>query len=280
MKNLFRKILWYIGKNTRLHAINKNLSQLNLEKIKQSKRYNNQKNLINFGFKSYSQSDEDGIIEEIFNRIGVSNKKFIEIGVQDGLECNTTYLLNQGWNGMWIEQDIKQCNKILKTFDFLINKKLKLINKTANLTNINNIIKENWDLKQEVDLLSIDIGLNTFHVLNEIDIIKPRVIVTEYNSKYGPKTMWKVKRSENEDWDGSDYFGASLKSFELMMEKKDYLLIGCNITGVNAFFLRKDLVNEKFLDNFTSEFHYENQKIWLIKAFEPDLKIKIKEFET
>ena len=92
--------------------------------------------------------------------------------------------------------------------------------------------------------------------------------------------MWKVKRSENEDWDGSDYFGASLKSFELMMEKKDYLLIGCNITGVNAFFLRKDLVNEKFLDNFTSEFHYENQKIWLIKAFEPDLKIKIKEFET
>ena len=280
MKNLFRKILWSIGKNTRLHAINKNLSQLNLEKIKQSKRYNNQKNLINFGFKSYSQSDEDGIIEEIFNRIGVSNKKFIEIGVQDGLECNTTYLLNQGWNGMWIEQDIKQCNKILKTFDFLINKKLKLINKTANFSNINNIIKENWDLKQEVDLLSIDIGLNTFHVLNEIDIIKPRVIVTEYNSKYGPKTMWKVKRSENEDWDGSDYFGASLKSFELMMEKKDYLLIGCNITGVNAFFLRKDLVNEKFLDNFTSEFHYENQKIWLIKAFEPDLKIKIKEFET
>ncbi len=280
MKNLFRKILWYIGKNTRLHAINKNLSQLNLEKIKQSKRYNNQKNLINFGFKSYSQSDEDGIIEEIFNRIGVSNKKFIEIGVQDGLECNTTYLLNQGWNGMWIEQDIKQCNKILKTFDFLINKKLKLINKTANFSNINNIIKENWDLKQEVDLLSIDIGLNTFHVLNEIDIIKPRVIVTEYNSKYGPKTMWKVKRSENEDWDGSDYFGASLKSFELMMEKKDYLLIGCNITGVNAFFLRKDLVNDKFLDNFTSEFHYENQKIWLIKAFEPDLKIKIKEFET
>ena len=53
MKNLFRKILWSIGKNTRLHAINKNLSQLNLEKIKQSKRYNNQKNLINFGFKSY-----------------------------------------------------------------------------------------------------------------------------------------------------------------------------------------------------------------------------------
>ena len=127
MKNFFRKVLWFIGKNTRLHAINKNLSQLNLEKLKQSKRYNDQKNLINYGFKSYSQSDEDGIIEEIFNRVGTVNKNFIEIGVQDGLECNTTYLLNQGWNGVWIEQDTAQCNKITKTFDFLLNKKLKVI---------------------------------------------------------------------------------------------------------------------------------------------------------
>jgi len=280
MKSFFKKILWFIGKNTRLHAINKNLSQLNLEKIKQGKRYSDQKNLINFGFKSYSQSDEDGIIEEIFNRVGTVNKNFIEIGVQDGLECNTTYLLNQGWNGIWIEQDTAQCNKITKTFDFLLNKKLKVINKTASVSNINNIIKENSNLKEELDLLSIDIGLNTFHVLEEIDIIKPRVVVTEYNAKFGPHAKLAVKKSENENWDGSDYFGASLKSFELMMKKKDYLLVGCNITGINAFFLRKDLINEKFLNNFTSEFHYENQKISLIKAFEPDLKIKIKEFET
>ena len=34
----------------------------------------------------YSQSDEDGILQEIFKRIGISQKKFIELGVQDGKE--------------------------------------------------------------------------------------------------------------------------------------------------------------------------------------------------
>ena len=39
-----------------------------------------------------------------------------------------------------------------------------------------------------------------------------------------------------------------------MMNNKGYNLVGCNITGSNAFFVKKDLVNEKFIDNFSSEF--------------------------
>ena len=38
----------------------------------------------------------------------------------------------------------------------------------------------------ELDLLSIDIGINTFHILEHIEI-KPRVIVTEYNAKLRDK---------------------------------------------------------------------------------------------
>ena len=34
--------------------------------------------ISSFGFKVYSQFDEDGIIEEIFKRIGTTNKVFIE----------------------------------------------------------------------------------------------------------------------------------------------------------------------------------------------------------
>ena len=49
----------------------------------------NPKKLTRYGFKVYSQSDEDGIIEKIFNRLNVKNKNFIEFGVQDGLETNT-----------------------------------------------------------------------------------------------------------------------------------------------------------------------------------------------
>lgn len=55
----------------------------------------NEKALENYGYKVYSQNDEDGIIEEIFERIGITNKTFIEFGLQDGLESNTHYLLFQ-----------------------------------------------------------------------------------------------------------------------------------------------------------------------------------------
>ena len=57
----------------------------------------------NYGYKVYSQNDEDGIINEIFRRIGTETKEFIELGVDNGLECNTHFLLHREWHGLWIE---------------------------------------------------------------------------------------------------------------------------------------------------------------------------------
>ena len=59
--------------------------------------------LLPFGSKVYSQNEEDGMIAEIFKRIGTTDQKFIEIGVSTGLECNTLKLLLEGWTGCWVE---------------------------------------------------------------------------------------------------------------------------------------------------------------------------------
>jgi len=48
----------------------------------------------------YSQNNEDGIIDEIFRRIGVDSKRFIEIAAGDGIENTTRLLLETGWNGL------------------------------------------------------------------------------------------------------------------------------------------------------------------------------------
>ena len=66
-------------------------------------RHADPKRLLRYGFKVYSQADEDGIIQEIFRRIGTTNRTFVEFGVEAGVECNTAKLLLDGWNGLWIE---------------------------------------------------------------------------------------------------------------------------------------------------------------------------------
>src|SRR5262249_10850195 len=47
-----------------------------------------------------SQNGEDGVIEALFGVIGVTNRYFVEFGVQDATECNSANLLWKGWTGL------------------------------------------------------------------------------------------------------------------------------------------------------------------------------------
>src|SRR5262245_63420296 len=80
-------------------------------------RHADPKRILRYGFKIYSQNDEDGIIQEIFRRIGVTNRSFVEFGVATGLECNTVKLLVEGWQGLWIEADRLRATSIRASFD-------------------------------------------------------------------------------------------------------------------------------------------------------------------
>lgn len=279
MKKYFKKLLmrffWFFSKSTRIHSINRMLIELNYNNLINNKKYSDEKNLINYGFKVYSQADEDGIINEIFNRIPATSKTFVELGVQDGDECNTLFLLKSGWKGLWVDMS-SNLDNINKNFSMYLDKKLKFEKKKITINNLNQILENNKEfLGDNVDLLSIDLSRNTFHILKNLKFYNPNVIVTEYNAKLRDKIEWECEYDENDTWDGSDNFGASLKSFEKILEKNGYSLVCCNITGVNAFFVKKELLNDKFLDNFSSEFHYEPLRMWLIKKYENELKVSI-----
>jgi len=230
-------------------------------------RYKDDKRLLKYGFKAYSQADEDGIIQEIFQRIGVTNKTFIEIGVGDGLENNTLFLLLKGWKGFWVDGDLKNIKAIHNKFLFLKDSgRLSIKQVWIDKDNIDSLIND-FGLPQEIDLLSIDIDGNDYHVFKNIVSLNPRVVVIEYNAKLPPPVKWVMTYNQCHTKTNTDYFGASLKSFEYLFQKKGYLLVGCNITGSNAFFVRKDLMEEHFHSDCSAENHYEDLKYWLLAGF-------------
>jgi hypothetical protein len=236
--------------------------------------------ILRHGYKVYSQNDEDGLINEIFRRIQIKHRSFIEIGVGNGLENNTLCLLIQGWHGLWIEASETHCNFIRKKFmNALHANTLTLCQSFVNKENINDLIVENG-FNGEIDLLSIDIDGNDYHVFHSINVLSPRVIMIEYNSKFPPPIRWVMKYNPQHTYDSTDYFGASLKSYEILFSQKGYSLVGCNITGANAFFIRSDLVGELFCKPFTAENHYEPARPWLARGFVSGKPANYREYEV
>ncbi len=221
--------------------------------IETSARLDNPLFLERYGYKVYSQNDEDGIIQEIFKRIGITNKKFVEFGVQDGTESNSHYLLFLDWAGLWIEGSKEYVNEINNKFNQPIkNGKLRVLNSFITRENINSLI-ESQGITGEIDLLSIDIDGNDYYIFEEINCINPRVIIAEYNAKFPPECEWRMMYDKDFVWSGSDKHSASLKAFEKLAEKKGYNLVGTNAIGVNAFFVRKDLTKNLFATPPTAE---------------------------
>lgn len=234
------------------------------EELREQRLLTSTKILAGHGFKVFSQSDEDGIIAEIFRRIGMTNRVFVEFGVGNGLENNTVTLLYQGWSGLWIEGCPKFCEEIRLAFGTAIeNKNLSLVNEFVTPENIDRLISVNIK-NREIDLLSVDIDGNDAHVLSQIKCVSPRVLVVEYNAKFGPSISYCMAYDANYQWQKTDRFGASLKYFETMLKQQGYWCVGCNVVGTNAFFVRKDLIGELFASPFTAEEHFEPARYELV----------------
>ncbi|MBF0423823.1 MAG: FkbM family methyltransferase [Magnetococcales bacterium] len=211
-------------------------------------RYTDPRRLERFGCKFYSQNDEDGIIAEIFRRIGTTNRMFLEFGVSNGLENNTLLLTYHGWQGVWLDGGEENIAFINDKFQpLLANNTLRVRQQWITAETINTII-QSLDLPKDLDLLSIDIDGNDYYVFKNIECIRPRVVVIEFNSKLPPPVLAVMRYKPDFQWeqDKTDYFGCSLESLTQMADKKGYQLVGSNITGCNAFFVRKDLCGEHF----------------------------------
>ena len=182
-------------------------------------------NLDQYEAKAFSQFGEDGISKYIFDKIKNDNYYFVEIGTQDGSECNTRYLReNLNWQG--IQFDAKYENS-------LINLKKHMVTRE----NIIDIFKS-YNIPAKFDYFSLDIDGIDWYILYEVlSNYEVRAFVCEYNACLGPKRD-QVIEYDAEFWDAGPYniyHGASLKAFCNLASSKGYSLVHSN--GVNAFFI-------------------------------------------
>lgn len=197
------------------------------------------------GFKVFSQNEEDGIIEEILRRVAQRvppNRRFFEIGCGNGLENNSHYLLLKGYHGCWIDGDGKNVDFIRTELGGLDFPALRVRQRFVDLSNIEAIVADAVAFlgTREPDLFSLDIdGNDRWVVERALHVFDPKMLCLEYNAKFPPSLAISIAYNASHSWVGDDYHGASLQAFCECLT--GYRLVCCDLSGVNAFFVRKDL---------------------------------------
>ena len=208
----------------------------------------------------YSQNGEDGMIAEIFRRLGgPRNRVFVEIGAGDGIENCTRFWLEQGWHGLWIDGSASNVAAATATFSqYVATGQLRITEALVTPESVAELIAA-AGLPDEIDLLSLDIDLNTHWVWQALPL-RARVHCLEYNGSIPPSLDVAMPYDPEASWDGSSAFGAGLKWLERIGRAKGLSLVGCDLSGLNAFFVDAQECEGKFRQPYTAETHYEMPK--------------------
>jgi hypothetical protein len=187
----------------------------------------------------YSQWGEDGILEEIFERIKCENKYFVEFGAGDGKYIsNTAFLrLEKNWNGLLLEGDKNLVEKGGGD-------SIKLYHEMIYSNNINELF-EKYKVPKNFGLLSIDIDGDDAYVFDALNFNKfcPDVIICEFNpglpNHRGIKIIEQKGNLSNGDLHMRGYIGANICEIYNVAQKKGYEFV--TSISVNLIFVKKEL---------------------------------------
>jgi len=246
----FLKRKFYILKVRNRFSAEVQIGQRKLFLDYQSAKKNNQlHNFVDTGFRVFSQYEEDGKLLYVFALIGMTNKTFVEIGSDDGINSNCANLaFNFGYHGLFLdgnEKAIKRGEAFYKKYPhpWMYVPKFKCAKVTAE--NINELISESG-LNGEIDLLSVDIDGNDYWVWKALDVVQPNVVIIETHVEFGLRNIV-VPYDPNYFFPGKHpiYHGASPVAMNNLAKQKGYRLVGANQLGFNFIFVKNGLADNE-----------------------------------
>lgn len=220
--------------------------------------------LSEFRRNEMSQYGEDGIIKEIFLRIGISSRFCFEAGAWNGFHfSNTAKLWNeQEWSAILVEKDASRAAECIDNTSSVKHNRVVVLNQEISHSNGIDSILQRYSHGELLDFLSLDIDGNEWHVLNAMRHM-PRVICVEYNPTMPPhiEMVGSIDRG----------IGASLQAFKSLLWPT-YTLVYA--TEVNAFLVLSqyshlfrafdpvEVVRYNMLDYMISDYAGRRMKYW------------------
>ena len=251
-KGLFRKVFYERTEKLKQEMKNSQVSQKLLKLHYQTNL--SQKlplpKISEAGWRVFSQTDEDGILHYIFSLIGTTNKVCLDIAFASPYTANTTNLiLNNGWTGLLIcgnDKEVKSAKEFFKLHPDTAVFPPVITHKWITAENVNETVKEGLSQLYidvgRIDLFSLDIDGVDYWIWKALEVVKPRVIVAEYQDIWGEKSVTIPYKPDFCRYNiHPDYCSASLPALVKLAKEKGYRLVGCNRLGYNAFFIKKGI---------------------------------------
>ena len=229
-----------------------------------------------------SQWDQAGILSQIFNQIGTTNKFFVEFGARRPDILNSSYFrIHEGWKGVLLDGDpsgnAPNCNGKNREVDKLLknDESQKVIMRKEFITkeNVNQIFHK-YNVPLNFDLLTIDIDKNEYHVIDGLDMdrFSPRVVCLEFSSYFTKTQDCVPKYNPKGIWDGVSITNSSLAALDRLMRTKGYSYID-HASGEHAIFVKNsELVAEDQnydLPNVEEGWQYKVRKSEQNKRYHP-----------
>jgi hypothetical protein len=173
-----------------------------------------------------SQFGEDGLIEEIFIRIGIESRICVEFGAWDGKYLSNTWNLwhEKGWKAILIEGDEYKTNLLrnnVTAFPEVTIHRAYISDEGEN--SLDQVLKY-MNVPNKIDLISIDVDGNEYHILEAVKVYKPRLIIVEFNPTI-PNSIEYVCGKDSR-------IGSSALSLYLLAKKMGFHLVACTQTNL------------------------------------------------
>lgn len=190
--------------------------------------------------KKYSQFQEDGITLELVAKLKPP-PYFVEIGAGHNGENNTRILLDEGWQGVWIDKQGAQLRERANHANVII---LESFVTTLNVLDLLYGVPCN-----PFGVLSIDVDGNDYWIWKQVcAAFDPAICIIECNTQKPMELPYVMPYDEDYVWDHkSQETGASVHSMRELGQELGYELYCMasetpQLDSPNAFFVRRDLL--------------------------------------